>query len=301
MTGIASAPGKIVLSGEYAVLSGAPAICMAIDRRAVAMLRPARGGGCRVHAIGVAGANRFRIVDAVCADARPDGDIVLDTSEFAEDGTKIGVGSSAALTVALTAALSGSDDVMERALAAHTRLQGRAGSGVDVATAFHGGLVRYAMSPRKVDRIAWPAGLAFRVIWTGAPASTTAKLAKLLGKRPRKSRIGFEDVAASMADHWSCGEADALLDGYRRYIEALRRFSVDHDLGVFDAGHDALTEAAMADGLIYKPAGAGGGDIGTLFGRNEDELDAFIDRHSALVHRIVPCALDPQGVRLERS
>jgi phosphomevalonate kinase len=28
----ASAPGKLVLSGEYAVLDGAPAICVAVDR-----------------------------------------------------------------------------------------------------------------------------------------------------------------------------------------------------------------------------------------------------------------------------
>ena len=29
-----SAPGKIIVAGEYAVLDGAPAICMAVDRRA---------------------------------------------------------------------------------------------------------------------------------------------------------------------------------------------------------------------------------------------------------------------------
>ena len=35
MRRVASAPGKFVLSGEYAVLDGAPAICVAVDRRAV--------------------------------------------------------------------------------------------------------------------------------------------------------------------------------------------------------------------------------------------------------------------------
>src|SRR5215813_3105192 len=33
---IATAPGKLILTGEYAVLDGAPAIVVAVDRRAVA-------------------------------------------------------------------------------------------------------------------------------------------------------------------------------------------------------------------------------------------------------------------------
>src|ERR1043166_3119640 len=33
---IASAPGKLIVAGEYAVLDGAPAIVVAVDRRAVA-------------------------------------------------------------------------------------------------------------------------------------------------------------------------------------------------------------------------------------------------------------------------
>ena len=48
MTEVASAPGKIVLAGEYAVLWGAPAICMAVDRRAVAKVGPLTDGECRV-------------------------------------------------------------------------------------------------------------------------------------------------------------------------------------------------------------------------------------------------------------
>jgi mevalonate kinase len=38
-----SAPGKLVLFGEYAVLFRAPAAAAAVDRRAVVTLRPAGG------------------------------------------------------------------------------------------------------------------------------------------------------------------------------------------------------------------------------------------------------------------
>ena len=49
---VASAPGKIVLCGEYAVLDGAPAICMAVDRRARASVFDIDGDVSRVTAAG---------------------------------------------------------------------------------------------------------------------------------------------------------------------------------------------------------------------------------------------------------
>ncbi len=55
----------------------------------------------------------------------------------------------------------------------------------------------------------------------------------------------------------------------------------------------------MVDGLVYKPAGAGGGDIGIVFGRDAAELDAFIAHRAGLIHGVVSCELDPNGVRLE--
>ena len=299
MSILASAPGKIVLSGEYAVLFGAPAICMAIDRRAVVSLEP--GTECTVRTPGFTGEDPFAVVDAVSPGGRPLYEIDLDTSAFSENGNKIGIGSSAALTVALTAALENSADVMDQAMVAHARLQGGAGSGVDIATAVHGGLIWYRRSSRSVEAIPWPDGLALRVIWTGVPVSTRAKLDKLFEKPPRVTRMCFSDVAEGMANAWCTAKADAVLGAYASYIKILKQFSVDHDLGIFDAGHEALTDAAMADGLIYKPAGAGGGDIGVLFGRDEDELDAFVERRRELIHGVISCALDPEGARLEQS
>ena len=65
---IASAPGKVVLCGEYAVLDGAPAISMAVNRRALVTLIPVSGDGGTVKSIGlVAGADRSLFDSAVRA------------------------------------------------------------------------------------------------------------------------------------------------------------------------------------------------------------------------------------------
>ena len=47
---IASAPGKLVLLGEYAVLEGAPALVMAINRRARVRMTAQSDGTCEVSA-----------------------------------------------------------------------------------------------------------------------------------------------------------------------------------------------------------------------------------------------------------
>ena len=299
MTIVASAPGKIVLSGEYAVLFGAPAVCVAITRRAVASVGETPDRRCHLTTPGFTGSNPFAVVDAVCRDSRPAFNIDLDTTRFADSGNKIGIGSSAALTVALLAALKDSTDVFEEALQAHAALQGGSGSGIDIAAAVHGGLIEYERASRNVRALDWPEGLAMRVVWTGTPASTEEKLEKLAGQTAGPSRSVLGRVATQMADAWQSCDADRILEEYVPYIGVLRQFSIDHDLGIFDAGHDELTDAAMADDLVYKPAGAGGGDIGVLFGRIEAGLDAFVARHANLVHGVVPCELDPAGVRLE--
>ena len=296
---VASAPGKIVLSGEYAVLFGAPAICMAVNHRAVASVSDSPDGDCHLATPGFSGEASFDVVDAVYGTTRPASNIKLDTRAFSVDGQKIGIGSSAALTVALAAARKNSVDVHTAALDAHRSLQGGAGSGVDVAAAVFGGLVEYEMATRRVRTLSWPDGLLMRVLWTGLPANTGAKLSKLAqqGVHPSRSALGL--VAQQMADTWRGGDVDDILSGYMAYTGVLRQFSVDHDLGIFDAGHDELTDAATMNNLVYKPAGAGGGDIGILFGRNAAELDTFVESHTDRLSGVVPCELDPDGVRLE--
>lgn len=301
MTVVASAPGKIVLSGEYAVLFGAPAICMAVNRRAFARVADSDDRECHVTTPGFSGEAPFAVVDAVYGSTRPASNIELDTRAFFLDSQKLGAGSSAAVTVALAAAKHRSVDVFASARDAHRRLQAGAGSGVDVAAAVHGGLIEYEIASERVKPLRWPHGLCLRVLWTGVAASTGAKLQKLAAQSVRPSRSALGLAASRMAKAWGSGDANRILGEYPAYTGVLRQFSVDHDLGIFDAGHDELTDAAIVNNLVYKPAGAGGGDIGVLFGNDAAALDAFVTQHAHLMRGVVPCDLDPDGVRLEST
>jgi len=308
------------------VLDGAPAIVMAVDRRARAALADIDGEISHVRAPGytkeigqfdstngdlqwINGQAVFGVVDAVlrAADALQSVAqlIDLDTSDFVdpERHQKIGIGSSAALTVALCAAVRGSTDmaaIMAVAQRAHANLQGGAGSGADIACSLSGGLIDYRMEGASVTALDWPQGLSYRVIWTGVAASTRDKLRKLDAVTSLPSRVRLAGVSEAMADAWQSGDADRIIEEYRSYNEHLRQFSVDHHLGIFDAGHEEISRAAGDIDLTYKPCGAGGGDVGIVFGTDGAVLDSFVEG-LATRHVLLDCRLSHVGAMIESS
>ena len=130
----ASAPGKLFLTGEYAVLLGGCAVGMAVERRAIAELSTGTGrwntlsvsgftsdaqafrlsADGNIHWQNPAAANDYKLVTTVISlphfharlHALQPFCLTLDTSGFFEAGRKLGLGSSAALSVALTRAIS---------------------------------------------------------------------------------------------------------------------------------------------------------------------------------------------------
>ena len=316
----ASAPGKLVLSGEYAVLNGAPAICMAINRRARVTITPTGDDVHIVSAPGFAdGPRKFRdcdgtlewldndpgmaLIDSVWSalDAAPSAglSLQLDTSEFvdSQSACKMGIGSSAALTVALTAAL----DAPAKAYTAHSHFQDGRGSGVDVACSHAGGVIEYVAKSRAVQQLTWPDGLAFALIWSGTPASTAQKLDQLAESSPRPSRPALVYSSRRMASAWRRGSIEQLLAEYQDYIQVLKEFSIDHDLGIFDAGHEELTTMAATAGVVYKPCGAGGGDVGIAFAADVAALDAFAAEVKTHNYKALDAKLDPLGVQVKRN
>lgn len=318
VTVTATAPGKVMLSGEYAVLDGAPAIGMAVNRRASASVTRLAGDTSTAIAPGFSsttarfridhgrvewlhGKTDFALLDAVLKAAGSISEAVsieLLTQDFVDAGSsaKLGIGSSAALTVALTAAMHGVVDSDAIAHDAHRILQGGVGSGADIAFSYCGGVVEYRASNRQVERLQWPQGLAFRLLWSGMSTNTAKQIEKYQASRAAVQAGALQIAAEQAAAAWRSSDAQEVLSGILDYGRVLRRFDTKAQLGIFSPGHAALTDAASAAGLVYKPCGAGGGDTGILLGLDLAQLDYFVEQNAAVA---IECELDPAGVRIE--
>jgi len=328
---VATAPGKAVLSGEYAVLHGAPAAAVAVDRRVRVSLAPAGGAENRLATAGYgAGERAFRVTGSGevewleplpggvdfslfetlwkhCHRAgRPPLAVSIDTRPFfaAEGGGKLGFGSSAAVAVALSAALQALDadpgPPGSRALPAHREFQGGRGSGIDVATSLAGGLVAFRRGA--TETLDWPAGLHYRFLWSGRSANTADRIGRLGAGDARQTETSIHALCqaaeATMAD-WRSGDGASVVAVMRRYVTALRRFSAELDLGIFDAGHAELADLAAGDGIVYKPCGAGGGDIGVVLALGAPAIEEFCRQAAPLGFRGLDVALDTHGLTID--
>lgn len=187
-----SAPGKLFLSGEYAVLWGGTARLLGVGPRAFALSRTREDRG--VHLVLAEGrlqgtvtpfgvrwatepappfAFAARALDVVVrARARESLGLELALSPTAPGpgGHKLGLGSSARATVLAVESAARLLEVpapLALALLAHAEAQGGKGSGGDVATCAVGGLLRYRRWP--MERVTSAPSLRLGLAAAGAP------------------------------------------------------------------------------------------------------------------------------------
>ncbi|MBX3204062.1 MAG: hypothetical protein KF764_03285 [Labilithrix sp.] len=290
------APGKLVLTGAYAVLEGAPAIVAAVSRGAYAdSSRSALSATPEVAA-------------ALGERTAPH----VDASSMFVGARKLGLGASAAILVASVAAHeadAGADlaspSVRERlfvvAKGAHAHAQG-GGSGVDVATSVHGGVIQYVMG-QPVKRVALPEGLHVNVFACGTSARTSelrAEVDRLAHTNAGAHRACMDDLVAIANDSAraiEAGGATAFVEGLRRTARALARLGEAAGVGIVPAGFDALEALAASEDASLSVSGAGGGDVAVYVGPSAPSR-TFLERAHALGLFSLDLSLDNKGVRL---
>jgi phosphomevalonate kinase len=274
---IVRAPGKVVLSGAYAVLEGAPAIVAAVGRDVIADSdREAE----RVTEEVQAAIDRGILTRACWFDA---------SALRSEDGTrKLGLGSSAAILVATMAAVEGLPDNEDDraqltgiARQAHRAAQG-GGSGVDVAASAMGGVLVCLAKGGALDvnRHALPEGAVVTILACAEAASTAGMLAQIRALRARDMATFRRLLDAACAganaavDAKSPEELIAALVAQRVALAELGEVS---GAPIVTAAVAELAKVAGEAGAYAGPAGAGGGDVALLVTPRALDLAPLLD------------------------
>ena len=315
----ASAPGKIVLWGEYAVLAGAPAGVLALNTYANVTAAPspdnrwhfssagfnANPASCDSQdlptqpAAGFVGAilEHWQITSLhQCADPLS---IHTDSSAFFAGSQKLGLGSSAAVctaTYSLLCELTDREATLTEAMAIHKHWQGGKGSGLDIASVWHGGLIPFQAGAAAPATL--PADLHWQVIFSGKSAGTKDHIASFDAWRQKANNTPLDHlVKASTA---LCAKPPRLAE-LAHYCEVLKSFDAAANLNIFTHEHTRLGTLAAGSGVLYKPCGAGGGDIGIGFSDDPDALAVF--RQRAAENGFLPLDLEmaSHGVALEHG
>jgi phosphomevalonate kinase len=335
----ASAPGKLVLLGEYAVLEGAPALVMAVDRRARATLAEVDGDCWEIVSPTLGLHARLRLRDGNAswiddvpaelewigtllarfpqAQALPPCRIELDSDAFYFDHaaarTKLGLGSSAALTVALLGALRAHANLtpptLDEAVAAHRAIQHGQGSGIDIAASLAGGLSRFDLNggAAHVTPKHLPDGLHWCCVYSGRPASTSEMLKTVAAWREREPTAFAQHtrelatISSRGIDAMTANDAAAFLSSLHDYAGALARFGEAAGADIASREHRAIAAIAADCGCVYKSCGAGGGDVGVTFAVEDVRLRAFAGRVAQAGFSVIDLEADPKGLEVASS
>jgi len=296
---ITSAPGKMILFGEYAVLEGHEALVLAVDRQVTTHYKPNETLVVDAPGYGrYAPAENHRTLPFISAllDGQPatTGEFRVSSQGFNTHDGKLGLGSSAASTVSFAAALQilktgqiVKSDLMATAQNAHFQVQGL-GSGADIAASCYGGALRYAwLTENETGHVfgqeiktdlgraciqpltgGFPSILA---VWTGCSASTTQlveSVRRVRGQEAYASAIKvLSEAAVQGIQGWCSADRATLIDAMTQSTQALHLLGTAASVALVTDTHEQLARLVGTRGAV-KPTGAGGGDLAWVLGTN---------------------------------
>lgn len=182
------------------------------------------------------------------------------------DGQKVGLGGSAAFTVALQRAIVRANGLrapagwlLAQGHAIHAAAQGGRGSGYDIATIAHGGCLAWRRGQPDVTRLRWPDDLHAAALFSGASADTSKALTRGVGL----DAAGMDAVSSAsdaLRAAWQDGATGRSLLPWLARCEAAFSELVGRHPHLRTDGMTALAATIEAHGAIARTSGAGGGD-----------------------------------------
>ncbi|PSQ12832.1 mevalonate kinase [Halobacteriales archaeon QS_5_70_15] len=326
---VASAPGKVYLFGEHAVVYGEPAVPCAIERRARVTATEREDDRLRVDADDLS-LDGFTVTYSGGTDGRPDVNVptplleaamgyvsgaveqARDAADAPEAGFDLtvesdiplgaGLGSSAAVVVAAIDAATRelgvdlpAEEVADRAYRVENDVQEGQASRADTFCSATGGAVRVQGDDTR--RLEGVPNLPFVVGYDGGAGDTGELVA---GVRALGDEYGFAaDTVSAIGDLVRQGET-ALLDGDRAELGRLMDFNhgLLSALGVSSRSLDAMVWAARdADAHGAKLTGAGGG--GCIVALDETDGARTALEYTPGCEQAFRAELDTEGVRAE--
>jgi phosphomevalonate kinase len=325
---IGRAPGKLVAFGEYAVLDGAPALVLALDRFAEARVDASPDAACHLETHPPQPARRTfppgepsgaKLLDLVTGGAAPLAwRASVDSTAFFQGADKLGLGSSAAVLCAWAGAFTAfaraegrqaPEPTLPALIGLHRAFQGGRGSGIDVAAAFTGGAIRFRLEAEgapQVGSVRLPNSVGFAGIFAGKSASTPefvahyrawgkAQPAQAAAMLRRLTEVAEAGCAAARGD-----DAAAFMASLAEYGRGLQALGEAIGVEIVTAEHRQIGEHARKFGVAYKVSGAGGGDLGLACAIDSGALAAFLRSVTERGFRVIKVSLAEKGLDVEQ-
>jgi mevalonate kinase len=264
-----SAPGSLMLMGEHAVLHGFGALSMAVDKRIRVFLEPLAGNVVSIRsALGeyqgtldtLVVENPFEFILSSILEHRAKIKSGFELRVESEFSAEVGLGSSAAVTLATLGALAKAFDfeidLFEAGRHIVRKVQGGIGSGADLAASLLGGVVDFRTF-QKIEVVA-----PIVVVYSGSKKPTTEVVAWVEEKRKKYPEL-YQAIFKAMD---ACGTQARLYLSTHNWHGLGNMMNVAQGLmsamGLANAPIQRVLEALKQEPHIYgaKISGSGLGD-----------------------------------------
>lgn len=308
----ASAPGSLMVLGEYAVLYNKPAIVCAVNQRMRVQIKPRQDETIELFSprlghfktnlhVMTESSAPFHFVTACLSAYRRKLKSGCNIHIDADFSDQIGLGSSAAVTVATLAALNAwlkipldRMKLLEEARRIVREVQ-TVGSGADVAASVMGGILAYRASPLDVEKFSKSPPLT--VIYSGSKTKTVDAISRVKERFASKAAL-FNTLCQSI--HECADEGILALDqaDWPRLGAVMNvQQGLMQALGVSTPLLDELIERLRSDQAIQgaKISGSGLGDC--ILGLGKAQHLGLEERYPGVLQLAVQ--VSQEGVRIE--